>query len=153
MLNKHALCKIKHVLGNQMLFFDKELSKTRTKLRSNFLQNKTDKNRKLYTKQRNIWVSFSKKIKKKYENLVEKSVIDNKLIWKTVKPFLSGKIVVKKKIHLTENGELIKTDRENAEILNYFVSIMHKVLTLQDIHVTNLFLDNIKDSAMKAILN
>ena len=129
MLNKHALCKIKHVLGNQMLFFDKELSKTRTKLRSNFLQNKTDKNRKLYTKQRNIWVSFSKKIKKKYENLVEKSVIDNKLIWKTVKPFLSGKIVVKKKIHLTENGELIKMDRENAEILNYFVSTMHKILT------------------------
>ena len=136
-----------------MLFFDKELSKTRTKLRSNFLQNKTDKNRKLYAKQRNIWVSFSKKIKKKYENLVEKSVIDNKLIWKTVKPFLSGKIVVKKKIHLTENGELIKTDRETAEILNYFFSIMHKILTLQDIHITNLFLDNIKDSAMKAILN
>ena len=144
MLNKHALCKIKHVLGNQMLFFDKELSKTRTKLRSNFLQNKTDKNRKLYTKQRNIWVSFSKKIKKKYENLVEKSVIDNKLIWKTVKPFLSGKIVVKKKIHLTENGELIKTDRETAEILNDFFSTMRKVLTLQDIHVTNLFLGNIK---------
>ena len=112
-----------------MLFFDKELSKTRTKLRSNFLQNKTDKNRKLYAKQRNIWVSFSKNIKKKYENLVEKSVIDNKLIWKTVKPFLSDKIVVKKKIHLTENGELIKTDRETAEILNYFFSTMHKVLT------------------------
>ena len=61
--------------------------------------------------------------------------------------------MVKKKIHLTENGELIKMDRETAEILNYFFSIMHKVLTLQDIHVTNLFLDNIKDSAMKAILN
>ena len=61
--------------------------------------------------------------------------------------------MVKKKIHLTENGELIKTDRETTEILNYFVSTMHKILTLQDIHITNLFLDNIKDSAMKAILN
>ena len=42
-INKHAPCKKKHVRGNQMLFFDIELSKasmTRTKLRKTFLQQK-----------------------------------------------------------------------------------------------------------------
>ena len=47
----------KHVRGDQMTFFNKELWKaimTRTKLHNNFLQNKSDQNRKLYEKQRNI---------------------------------------------------------------------------------------------------
>ena len=53
-----------------------------------------------------------------YENLNEKYVIDNKLIGKTVKPFLFDKTMGESKIRLTENGELIKTDLETAEILN-----------------------------------
>ena len=105
-----------------MPFFDKELSKgivTRTKLRNNFLQNKSEENRKLYAKQRNFCISLLRKVKKRnYESLYEKSVIDNKLLWKAVSPFLSDKIVGKNKIHLTENGELIKPDLETAEILN-----------------------------------
>ena len=108
--------------GYQMPFFDKELSKgivTRTKLRNNFLQNKSEENRKLYAKQRNFCISLLRKVKKRnYESLYEKSVIDNKLLWKAVSPFLSNKIVGKNKIHLTENGELIKPDLETAEILN-----------------------------------
>ena len=105
-----------------MPFFDKELSKgivTRTKLRNNFLQNKSEENRKLYAKQRNFCISLLRKVKKRnYESLYEKSVIDNKLLWKAVSPFLSDKIVRKNKIHLTENVELIKPDLETAEILN-----------------------------------
>ena len=105
-----------------MPFFDKELSKgivTRTKLRNNFLQNKSEENRKLYAKQRNFCISLLRKVKKRnYESLYEKSVIDNKLLWKAVSPFLSDKIVGKNKIHLTETVELIKPDLETAEILN-----------------------------------
>ena len=135
----------KHVLGNQIPFFDNETSKaflTRTKLRNNLLQNKNEENRKLYAKQRNFCVSLLRKIKKRYyETLNEKSVIDNKLFWKTVKPFLSDKIVVKNKIHMTENGELIKTDIETAEILNdIFSKHSKKILTLQNNQITNLFL-------------
>ena len=107
-----------------MPFFDKELSKaimTRTKLRNNFLQNKSEENKKLYAKQRNFCVSLLRKVRKRcYKTLNEKSVIDYKFFWKTVKPFLSDKIVGKKKIHLIENGEPIKTDLETAEILNNF---------------------------------
>ena len=64
-LNKHAPHKIKHVPGNQMSYFDKELSKaimTKTKLRNNSPQNKSEKNKKLYAKQRNF-VSLLRKIK------------------------------------------------------------------------------------------
>ena len=96
-----------------MSFFDKELSKsvmTRTKLCSNFQQNKNEENRKLYAKEGNFCVSL-------YEILIEKPVIDNKIFWEALKPFLSDKIVDKNKIHLTENGEFIRIDLELAEIL------------------------------------
>ena len=46
-LNKHAPRKKKHARGNQMSFFDEELSKaimTRTKLRNIFLQNRIEEN-------------------------------------------------------------------------------------------------------------
>ena len=66
---------------------------TRTKLRNIFLQKRSEENRIRYTKQRNVFVSLLRKTKKRYyENLNEKSVVDNKLFWKTVKPLLSDKV-------------------------------------------------------------
>ena len=103
-----------------MPFFDKELSKTimtRTKL-----ENKSEENRKPYIKQRNFCVSLLRKVKKTYyETVNEKSAIDNKPFLKTVKSFLFDKILGENKIHLTENGELIKTDLKAAEILFFFL--------------------------------
>ena len=79
-----------------MPLFKKESSKaimTRTKLRNIFLQKRSEENRIRYTKQRNFFVSLLRKTKKRYyENLNEKSVVDNKLFWKTVKPLLSDKV-------------------------------------------------------------
>ena len=52
-LNKHGPCKIKHVQGNQMPFFSKEISRAtmaRIKLHNNFMQNKKEENRKLNMK-------------------------------------------------------------------------------------------------------
>ena len=61
------------------------------------------------------------KTKKRYcENLNQKSVADNKLFWKTVKPLLSDKVAGKKGIHLIENNDLVKTDLATAEVLNNF---------------------------------
>ena len=52
-----------------------------------------------------------KKTKKNYYNsLNEKDVSDNKTFWKTVKPFLSDKIVSKEQILLVENDEIISED-------------------------------------------
>ena len=43
-----------------------------------------------------------------YGNLDEKDVRDNRKFGKTVKPFLSDKLTNSDKLHLNENGELIK---------------------------------------------
>ena len=125
-LEKHAPRKKKYARGNQMPFFNKELSKaimTRIKLRNVFLQNKSEENRIRYARQRNFCVSLLRKTKKEYyQNLNEKSVIDNKSFWKTVKSFLSDKTHGNDKIHLIENDELLKTDLETAEVFNEFFS-------------------------------
>ena len=84
-----------------MPFMNKTLSKgimKRTKLRNKFLKESTDESKKRYTIQRNYCVSLLKKTKKNYyHSLDEKDVSDNKTFWKTVKPFLSDKIVSKSK--------------------------------------------------------
>ena len=73
---------------------------TQTKLWNIFLHNRSEENRIRYTKQRNFCVSILRKTKKRYhENLNEKSVEDNKLFCKKVKPLLSDKVTSKDIIH------------------------------------------------------
>ena len=85
-LNKHASHKKKRAQGNQMPFFNKELSKaimTQTKLRNIFLQNRSEENRIRYAKQRNFCVSLLRKTRNRYyKNLNETFVVDNKLFGK-----------------------------------------------------------------------
>ena len=51
-----------------------------SRLRNNFLKNRTGGNKTLYTKQRNYCISLLKKPKKKYfANLNEKDIFYNKL--------------------------------------------------------------------------
>ena len=110
-----------------MAFVKNDFSKAimkRSKLRDNYLKNKTDANSMLYKKQRNYCVSVSRKSKTNYyANLDEKKLSDSKLFWKVMKPSLSDKACVKEQINLVENGEILKTDLETAEILNTFLEI------------------------------
>ena len=123
-LNKYVPRKKKYARGNQMSFFTKELSKeiiTRSRRLNKYLKNRNEENRAIYVKQRNYCVSLLRKSKKKYyENLDERNLMDNKLFWKTRKPSFSDKIVTRDRIHLTENGEVVKTELETAEALNNF---------------------------------
>ena len=138
-----------------MPFFNKELSKARmmrTKLRNIFLQNRSEENRKRYTKQRNFWVSLLRKTKKRYENLNEKFVVDNKLFWKTVKPLLSDNVAGKDEIHLTENNDLVKTDLETAEVLNKFFSNIVQNLDIPRYSNDKPLVSNTNDATLKAIL-
>ena len=154
-LYKHALHK-EHARGNQMPFFNKELSKvimTRTKLQNIFLQNRSEENKIWYTKQRNFFVSLLGKTKKRYyENLNEKSVVDNKLFWKTVKPLLSDKLAGKDEIHLIENNELVKTDLETAEVLNNFFSIIVQNRDISRYSNDEPLVSNTNDATLKAFL-
>ena len=72
-----------------------------------------------------------KKTKKDYyNNLNEKDVNDNKIFWKTVKPFLLDKIVLKEQIFLVEDDEIIPEDSKTAESLNYLFSNIAKSLKI-----------------------
>ena len=65
-LNRHAPRKRKHARGNQMIFITKDLSKAimkRSRLRNNFLKNRTGESKTLYTRQRNYCVLLLKNLK------------------------------------------------------------------------------------------
>ena len=77
--------------------------------------------RKLYTKVRNCCVSLFRKLKKAYyENLNERKVSENKLFWKTVKTSLFKKFNARERISLSENSEIVKTEKGTAEVFNNF---------------------------------
>ena len=98
------------------------LGRTRTdSLNGTSIQGEPQNLRKLYAKQRNYCVYLLRKTKKAYyENLDERKVSENKLFCKTVKPSLSEKFNVRKRINLSENGKIVKTEIETAEDFNNF---------------------------------
>ena len=71
-VNNFAPIKRKYTRGNQMCFMTKELFKeitTRSRLRNNFLKNRTEGNTIRYTKQRNKCASLRRAKKKYYGNV------------------------------------------------------------------------------------
>ena len=155
-LNKHAPRKKKNATGNQMPFFTKELSieiMTKSRLRNKYLKNRNEENRAIYVKQRNYCVSLLRKSKKKYyENLDERNLMDNKLFWKTIKPSFSDKIVTRDKVHLTENGEVVKTELETPETLNNFFGNVIKNLMIPKYSEYDPSIDRVENRTIRAIL-
>ena len=75
----------------------------RSRLRNEFLNSKSDNDRKTYNSWRNLCVSLIRQAKKQYfNNLNTHNVTDNKTFWKTVKPLLTDKIETKSSITLIE---------------------------------------------------
>ena len=81
-----------------------------------------------------------------------KKVSDNKLFWKTVKPSLSQKFNARERISLIENGEIVKTEKETAEVFNYFFGNIVKNLNISQYFDLDFVIENIKDPTLKAIL-
>ena len=131
----------------------KEIMK-RTRLRNKFLKNKNDYNKREFSKQRNYCVSLVRKSKKLYySNLDEKKVTDNKTFWKTIKLFLSNKIVSREKVTSIEEDEIIvESDINTAQILNNFFSNIvsnHKIAEYANCDPIS---DNINDPVVKSIV-
>ena len=93
--------------------------KLRTKLRNIFLKKRTEEYKGRYTKQRNLCVTFSQKIKGEYfDNLNKKNVCDNQKFWRAVKLLLSNKAISNEKITIVESDKIISSDKETAKVLN-----------------------------------
>ena len=86
-----------------MLFMNRALSKevmTRKRLRNNFLKDRSEENKRKYSKQRNYCASLLRKSKSLYfEDLNEKKISDNKTYWKIIYPFYSIKQHQLRKLH------------------------------------------------------
>ena len=78
--------------------------------------------------------------------------MDNKLFWKTMKPSFSDKIVTRDRIHLTENGEVAKTELETAETLNYFFGNVIKNLMIPKYSEYDPSIDRVENRTIRVIL-
>ena len=94
-LNKNALMKNKLVKANQAPYMTKALRKAimrRSELETKYFKLKTNDTLKAYKKQESYCSRLYKKERKKFfENLNLSFVIENKKIWKVVKPLLNEK--------------------------------------------------------------
>ena len=155
-LNYHAPCKQKYVRSNHLAFMNKSLSKEimkRTRLRNKFLKDRDKENKSRYSKQRNYCVSLIRKMKKDYySNLDIKKVTDNRTFWKTIKPFLSDKIVLSERITLIDNGEVVAIEQDTANVLNTFSSNIVTNLKIPEYVDYDPIANNISIPILKAIL-
>ena len=122
----------------------------RAKLKNKFNHDPSDKNRKNYKKHKNFCVNLVRREKKKYyENLDIKVFEDNKTFWRSVKPLLSNKVIMRKNMTLIENNKVISEKREIAEIMNnHFIDAVENLETetfpiLEDIQTSLDDIDNI----------
>ena len=113
----------------------KELQKEimlRSKLKNKFNKERNHINWCNYKRQRNHCLRILRKTKKEYFNSLNiKQVSDNKLFWKSVKPFFNNKVSNSSKITLAEENNIISDEEEIANIMNnYFINVT-KTLNLK----------------------
>ena len=121
-LNKHEQQKERYLRANHKPFINAEISKAimnRSRMKNRFLKHRSDKNRRLFQKQRNKCVSLLRKAKKGYfSSLNVNKIVGNKSFCKTVNPILSNKTVFSEKITLVDDDELITDEQKAANTLN-----------------------------------
>ena len=135
-LHKHAPIKKKILRFNNNPFMSKALRKAimhRSKLKNIYSKKRTDVNWANYKKQRNFCVTLLRRTKKEYfQNLNGKDLSDNKIFWKTIKPYFSNKGLNSNKMLLKEKGELVSDEKQLASIMNKFFINISKSLTLKE---------------------
>ena len=125
-LNKHAPQKQRYLCAKHKPFINAEIAEAimiRNRKRNRFLKHRSDENRRLFQKQRNMCVSLLRKAKKEYFSPSNTNkVVENKSFWKIVKPFLSNKTISSEKITIINDDELITDELKVANTLNDFFS-------------------------------
>ena len=113
----------------------KELRKEimlQSKLKNKFNKERNHINWCNYKRQRNHCLSILRKTKKEYFNSLNiKQVSDNKLFWKSVKPFFNDKGSNSSKIMLVEENNIIGDEEEIADMTNNYLINVTKTLNLK----------------------
>ena len=157
-IQKHAPIKQRYVRANQAPFINKTINKEimkRSRLRNEFLNTKSDTDRKAYIKQRNLCVSLIRREKRNFfNNISTRDIPDNKTFWKAVKPLFTDKRQTKSKIKLIEKKVVSRVGREQmvsekvisedqvvAEAFNkFFINIVPNLKILTNHHYDTDFL-------------
>ena len=80
----------------------------RSKLRNDFLKDRSDASQSAYRKQHNLCVTLLRKLKKQcFSNLDPKLITDNKKFWNSVKPRFSNKVSAKETTNLTVKRKVL----------------------------------------------
>ena len=98
-------------------------------------------------------MSLVRKSKKLYYSSLDgKKVTDNKTFCKTIKPFLSDKIVSTEKLTLIEDDEIVESDINTVlQILNTFFSNIVSNLKISEYANCHPISDNINDPVINSI--
>ena len=100
----------------------------RSRLLNRYRKEKSETTISAYKRQRNLCVKLLRKTKKEfYNNLNAKYINENKLFWKTVKPF-TDKTLKDERITLVENNKVVSDESELVEIFSkYFGNIVQNL--------------------------
>ena len=155
-LNQHAPLKSKLLRANHASYISKPLRKAimkRSYLENLYFKRRTDHSLRNYKKQKNYCSRLYTKERKNFFNKLNTSFVsDNKLFWKTVKPFFSNNGSHRGNIKLVEGDKLLQDDSEVAEELNGFFK---EAVSTLDVNENSYIIDpdsiNISDPIEKAI--
>ena len=94
----------------------------RSYLEKVYFKNRKENSLKVFNKQKTFCRQLYKKEGKKFFNSLNPSFVkDNKLFWKTVKPFFSNKGDRGLNIQLVEDNELLQYDQKTADEIKHFL--------------------------------
>ena len=94
-----------------------------SKLQNKYFRERTNEEKSLYNKKRNLCVSILRKNKRYYfGNLINKIVPNNRKFWKTLRPLFSEKAFHRECITLKESFKTVTNNAELAETFNTFFS-------------------------------
>ena len=155
-LDKHAPMKRKLLRANHSSHISKPLRKAimrRSHLEKVYYKYKSEKSFKAYEKQKNFCSRLYKKERKRFfNNLNPHFVTDNKLLWKTIKPFFSNKGNYGSQINLVKKDEVLQDDDLIAkELNNFFKNALSTLNIKENRFITNKSTDCITDPVDKAI--
>ena len=86
-----------------------------------------------------------------YNNLETKSVTDNKLFWKVIKPSFSDKTISNENVTLVESEEIITDEKRVSEIFNEYFGNIVASLNIPKTECDSKIIEGINDTVSTAI--
>ena len=119
-----------------------------------YCKNKSEKSFKAYKKKKSSCSRLYKKERKRFFNNLNPSfVTDNKLFWKTIKPFFSNKGNYGSQIKLVEKDEVLQEDDLIAKELNEFFKNAVSVLNIKENRIITNRSSNFSTEPIDKVIN